>query len=313
MTEKENVLHALRHDGKAQWIPNFKDSVIFFTPKASRDKIREGRDWFGVSWKDFTPLNRPLFEEAADWKTELVFPDLDAIDWETEARAVLPTLDRENKALWMSCSQGLFDRLQCFLGAEYGMTAFYDDPDATHELLEALTDFRIRLMEKLIDHYDPDIVDYRDDYGTQISLFFSPEIFDEFFFPNLRRIADYVHSRGKIFVQHCCGKVDPLIGRFVALGADTWDSVQPCCDLAAIYAQYGDRLGFSSNMDLQKFAACSEEEAREVVRYYIDTLGGRRNLLLWDVYPLEVALDPAVLTDEIRRYGRAFCDAHPAP
>ena len=98
--------------------------------------------------------------------------------------------------------------------------------------------------------------------------------------------------------------MDRLVGRFVELGADTWDSVQPCCDLPAIYAEYGDKIGFSSNMDLQKFATCTEEEARQVVRYYIDTLGGRNNLLLWDVYPLKLGLNPDVLTDEIKRYGR---------
>lgn len=309
MTEKENVLHALRHDGQARWISNFTDSVIFFTAKKSRDKIEEGQDWFGVSWRDFAPLNQPLFEDVAEWSEKLVFPDLDAIDWEEEARMVRPTFDRENKALWLSLSQGLFDRLQSFLGFENGITAFYDDPDATHELLDALTDFRIRLMEKLIDCYDPDIVDYRDDFGTQTSLFFSPDIYDEFFKDRIKRIADYVHQRGKIFVQHSCGKVDLLIGRFIENGADTWDSVQPCCDLAAIYAQYGDKLGFSSNMDMQKFATCSDEEAREVVRYYIDTLGGRKNLLLWDLYPIDLPLDPRVLSDEVKRYGGITANA----
>jgi len=303
LTNKENVLHALRHDGKAEWVANFNDSVVFFPPKKDRDKVKEGLDWFGVQWKDNTPLNIPLFEDVSEWKEHVVFPDLDAIDWQEEADEVLPTLDRENKALWLGLSQGLFDRLQSLMGFEAGITSFYDDPEATHELLDALTDFRIRLMEKLIDCYDPDIVDYRDDFGTQTGLFFSPAIYDEFFKPRIKRIGEYIHSRGKIFVQHSCGKVDQLIDRFVEVGADTWDSVQPCCDLPAIFEQFGDRIGFASNMDLQKFDTCTEEEAREIVRFYIDTLGGHRNLLLWDQYPMEIKLDAAVLTDEIKRYG----------
>ena len=40
MTEKENVLHALRHDGKAEWIANITDSVRFFTVPQSRDKVK---------------------------------------------------------------------------------------------------------------------------------------------------------------------------------------------------------------------------------------------------------------------------------
>ena len=311
MTEKENVLNALRHNGKAEWIPNIRDSVVFLLPQLARDKIKEGTDWFGVKWKDYTPLNNPLFENVADWKKHIVFPDLDAINWEAEARQLRPTLDRENKAVWLFLSQGLFDRLQSFMGFENGAVSFYDDPEATLELIEALTGFRIKLMEKLIDCYDPDIVDYRDDFGTQISLFISPEIYDTFFKPYIKRIGDYIHSRGKVFVQHCCGKVDELVGRFVEIGADTWDSVQPCCDLPAIYREFGDKIGFSSNMDLQKFQFCTEEEAREVVRYYIDTMGGRRNLVLFDMFPLDLPLNPDILTDEIRRYGRQYCAAHP--
>ena len=77
MTEKENVLHALRHDGKAEWIANITDSVRFFTVPQSRDKVKEGLDWFGVRWRDFSPLNEPLFEDISEWKERVVFPDLE--------------------------------------------------------------------------------------------------------------------------------------------------------------------------------------------------------------------------------------------
>ena len=115
MTEKENVLHALRHDGKAEWIANITDSVRFFTVPQSRDKVKEGLDWFGVRWRDFSPLNEPLFEDISEWKERVVFPDLDAIDWKTEAERLLPGLERESKALWLSLSQGLFERLHSCL------------------------------------------------------------------------------------------------------------------------------------------------------------------------------------------------------
>ena len=67
---------------------------------------------------------------------------------------------------------------------------------------------------------------------------------------------------------------------------------------------------------LERFKTEVEEKSAGRIKiniFYGSTLGGRRNLLLWDVYPLEVALDPAVLTDEIQRYGRVFCKSHPAP
>ena len=71
-----------------------------------------------------------------------------------------------------------------------------------------------------------------------------------------------------------------------------------------LLAYRAEQLIKYANMDMQKFDFCTEEEARAVVRYYIDTLGGRNNLLLWDLYPMKLKLDPAILRDEIRTYGR---------
>ena len=303
MTERENVLHALRHDGQAEWVATINNAVCILPLSLNRDKVQDGLDWFGVTWRESTPVSPPLFDDVTEWRKFVKFPDLDAMDWEGEAKRLEPMIDRENKAVWSMMSQGLFERMHSLMGFENALCSFYDEPEAAAELIAALADFRYRLTEKILDYFDPDIINFRDDYGSQQNLMFSPDIFRDFFKPHIRRLAKQAHDRGKIFVLHSCGKVDSLIGDFVELGTDSWDSVQPCCDLKGIYEQYGDKLGFSSTLDLQMFSTCTEEEARQCVRDTIDLLGGNHSLVLWDEFPLELPLDSAVITDEAIRYG----------
>ena len=304
MTERENVLHVLRHDGQAKWVPVVSRAVCIPQVRLNRDKVTEGQDWFGVTWRESTPVSPPLFDDVTQWREYVKFPDQDSLDWRGEADRLRPSIDRENKAVWMMMSQGLFERMHSLMGFENALVSFYEAPEETAALIAALAEFRYRLTEKLLEWFDPDIINYRDDYGSQQNLLFSPEIFRTFFRPHLERLARQAHERGKLFVLHSCGKVDALIGDFVALGADAWDSVQPCCDLKGICENYGHTLAFSSSLDLQAFTTCTPQQARQIVRDTIDLLGRHRSLMIWDVFPLELPLDSGVITDEVIKYGK---------
>ncbi len=158
------------------------------------------------------------------------------------------------------------------------------------------------------------MISLHDDYGTQTSLFMAPDMWRSFFKPSLKRIVDAIHAHGIIAVLHCCGKVDPLIGDFVELGIDVWESVQPCCDLKSIYAQYGKQISFMPAMDLQRLGYCTPDEARQIVRDTIDTLGKYGNVMPRDRGARTMSKEntDAVL-DEIAKYGRDYYKIHPIP
>lgn len=311
MTERENVLHALSHDRKTQWVPVVSKSIQFLKASCHQDKIQSGLDWFGVEWRDEIPV-KPLFDDICSWREYVHFPNLDAMDWEKE-RLQLAWRDSA-KASWVMCSQGFFERLHTFVGFENALVAMYEEPDAVHELVEAMTDFRLHLIDKIVETLDPDIIDYRDDYGTQLNTFFSRDMFREFFAPAIQRVARHVKSKGKVFVLHSCGKVDSLVGDFIDLGADAWDSVQSCCDLDSIYEKYGKSLSFScSSMEMQKFSACTEDEIRQIVRHTIDRLGRFGNVLIWDEFPIDIKMKTSIITSEVAAYGKDYYSRYPIP
>ena len=311
MTEKENLLRAF-HLNNPEWIPNPNIGAAVIQPwNTIRDRpAGDSYDWYGVHWKDFVVVpGEYLMEDITEWEEKVKFPDLDAIDWEKGAEIDCKGIDREKQAVWVRLPVGLFERMHAFMNFEEALMSFLLEPEETERFLDALTDFRIRCIDKLITYYKPDIVCMHDDYGTQKDLFMAPDVWRKFLKKNITKISDYVKSRGVIFSLHSCGKVDRLIGDFVDCGIDSWDSVQPCCDLATIYEQYGTKLSFSPFVGLQSVAGrdnATEEDARKEVRWTIDTLGKHGGLIPQTNAPLCSKEMMDIMEDELIKYGKDY-------
>jgi len=315
MTNKENLMRALLRQ-RPEWIPCWKDSCAFIPCSAIEDRAKGGTgdDWFGVPWIDMTPApNGALFDDVSKWRDYVHFPDLDTVDWEAAAKNDLAGLDRNEKVLWIPLFSGLFERLHAFIGFEKTLVSFFEEPEEIQALIDAYCDFKIKEIDKVITYYRPEVVCMHDDYGMKNNMFMRPEMWREFFKEPLRRINDYCKSRDTVFVLHCCGKVDPIIGDFVELGITAWDSVNFCNDLPAIYAKYGKDISFTTNLDMLFLAQASEEEVREHVRYAIDTLGKYGNMSPRDDAPTIPQSTLDIIADETRRYGRDYYQKNPIP
>ena len=291
-------------------------SVKPVTPSCLRDRVDNGRDIFGVQWIDTAPdANFKLLTDVTKWRDVIKFSDLDAMDWAGSAELDCVGIDRAEKLLWISLRLGPFERMHSFMGFETALTAMYEEPEDLSALIEAYTDYRVKCIKKVAEFYKPDLICIHDDYGTQLSLFMSRDMWLEFYAPALKRLIDEIHAHDILAVLHCCGRVDPLIGDFVEMGIDIWESVQPCCDLSAIYEKYGSKIAFAPAMDQQKLGQCSPEEARAIVRETIDTLGKFGNVMPRDVGVSRTMSDEnaAAVRDEIERYGSDYYQLHPIP
>jgi uroporphyrinogen decarboxylase len=66
-----------------------------------------------------------------------------------------------------------------------------------------------------------------DDFGTQRGLLISPASFDAIFAPRKQEFFAMVHSYGARVTHHCCGSSRALIPRFITLGMDALQTIQP--------------------------------------------------------------------------------------
>ncbi len=72
-----------------------------------------------------------------------------------------------------------------------------------------------------------DILCLGEDTGNQLGPMFPLEIFDAFFRPRLQRFIDLAHAHGCKAMMHSCGDTSRLQSRFIDMGLDILDAMQP--------------------------------------------------------------------------------------
>lgn len=72
---------------------------------------------------------------------------------------------------------GPFERLHSIIGIEDAFIAFLEEPDAVHDYMEFITEFKIKQLEKMIDHYKIDIILFSMMTGAQGRMDFSQFLF----------------------------------------------------------------------------------------------------------------------------------------
>jgi len=72
-----------------------------------------------------------------------------------------------------------------------------------------------------------DILCLGEDTGNQNGPMFDPAVFDAFFRPRLQRFIDLGHDFGCKVMMHSCGDTRKLQSRFIEMGLDVLDAMQP--------------------------------------------------------------------------------------
>ena len=110
-----------------------------------------------------------------------------------------------------------------------------------------------------------------DDFGTQRGLLISPESFDSIFAEKKKEFFDMVHSYGARVSHHCCGSTRKLIPRFIEIGMDALQTIQPRAEGMNPYSlkgQFGEHITLHGAIDTQGWLqqATSDEIRNEVFK-----------------------------------------------
>lgn len=237
-----------------------------------------GKDMFGIEW-EFDPAiggsmvrpGKPLLLDANDWEDVLAWPDVDSWDWAGSAEKNRGFLTEEKFNI-MPFFTGWYERLISFMDFESAVIAMIDDDqtDAVKALFDKLTDMYINIFEHVIEAYP--LVDgfwIHDDWGGSQNTFFSPNTCAEMIVPYMKRVTDFLHSKGKHCDFHCCGNNYSQVPNMIAAGWDSWMPQAGVNDMAAIYDAFGDRLIIGVHYPWPGPDA-SEEEQLRAVRDFVD-------------------------------------------
>jgi hypothetical protein len=323
MDRRENMLAILNHEPHDHVGNCFTDvcgaggNLEFF----ENGPPGGGRDGFGLEWTSTASAmgggipapNSALLHDIQDWKRVVKFPNLDDYDWEGQAAAQLANFNPKAQIIEYGMWNGQFLRMAHLMGFEDCLIAMVEEPEASYEFLEAVTDYKIRLAEYAVKYFKPDAICVFDDVATERGPFMSPETYRRLIKPLHKKFNDAVRAMGVIPNLHVCGKCDILVHDFAEEGAEAWEVCQPENDLEGLQKTLAGKMAFMGGYDMigplaQKEP--SEEELRASVRETIDRYGPGGNyafmgLLMFTDLGL-VMKSAGILNEESLKYGTGY-------
>lgn len=257
MTVKEQVLRYLHHEPGVEMpggavldmMGGSEILTVLDVPVRERPMKGDGYDVFGVHWSGtegashYTIGQKPVYDDIEDWREQVRFPDIEKFEWD-QLRADAAQVDRSEKLVSVVLYTGPFERATELTSFEDCLVNLMIAPESFAELIGAIADYKIAVIEKVWENARPDIFLIHDDWGTMKSTFMNPELWREVIKPHTQRIYDAIHAHGAVVAQHSCGAIGPLVGDMVEMGADCWDGQPECNDYPALKQRYGDRLIF---------------------------------------------------------------------
>jgi uroporphyrinogen-III decarboxylase len=189
------------------------------------------------------------------------------------------------------------------------------EPELMGEVMDAITDVRIALLQKTYEATKFEAIFFHDDWGSKHSLFFRPETWRELIKPREKRIVDAIKSMDKniLYIHHSDTFLEPLIPEMIEIGIDVWQGCIPQNDIVKLQKNFKGQIGFMGGIDIAKIDRKSfdEEEIRQEVRRAIDTYAPYGGFV--PGIPSAAALYDGVqkiYLDEVTKYAAEYSAKH---
>lgn len=211
------------------------------------------RDLFGVVWdrsveKDIGQIHGAVLPEPT--LEGYSFPDPKDPRWFCRMEKTATTNADRYRVFHIGFS--LYERAWTLRGMENLLMDFVEEPDFVHELMTAIADFNIAVVQEAVKN-DVDAVYFGDDWGQQHGLIMGGSHWHTFIYPQLKRMYGAVREAGKKVVIHSCGDVDELFEDLIEIGLNSFNPFQPeVMDVFALHRQYHGRLAFHGGLSTQK-------------------------------------------------------------
>ena len=144
----------------------------------------------------------------------------------------------------------MFERLHTLIKIEDVLLAFYMEPEVVHELIDYCVEWECAYVKQMAENLHPDIVFHHDDWGSKLSTFVSPDMFEEFFLKPYKKLYGCYKDNGFLYiVHHCDSYARTLVPYMIEMGIDVWQGGVSTNDLSEIIAEYGPQLSIMSGVE----------------------------------------------------------------
>jgi hypothetical protein len=192
-----------------------------------------------------------VLKNITEWRKYVHAPGIDTSE-EVWAAAVdhAGRVDRNDRYVAGIYLSGVFEMTHHLMGMEAAMMAFYEEPEAMHELSDYITEYELSYAKVLIEKIDPDCIFHHDDWGSQKSSLISPKMFEEFFVPAYKKIYGFYKANGvELVVHHNDSNSANLIPYMIEMGIDIWQGVMTTNNTPELIKKYGGQITFMGDID----------------------------------------------------------------
>ena len=165
-----------------------------------------------------------------------------------------------------------------FFGMENYFIKMYECPEVVEAVTEHVVDYYVAANEKFFSQLGDraDVMFFGNDFGTQLDLFLSPELFRKFVMPSFKRLIAVGKKYNKKIMLHSCGSIYRIIPDLIDAGVDVLHPIQ--AKAAGMSAQdlkqFKNDLAFVGGIDAQTFFVnATPQQIRDEVHRVRDILG----------------------------------------
>lgn len=270
LTIKDNFMETIKGGHPDRFVKQYEymdlilDPILDHCGGFCNPGERKVNDWgVTVYWQEGTPGPFPvcegdtkLIKDITLWKEVLKTPDprqYSAEEWKA-AEDLANATDRKEKFVSPFVVTGIFEKLHYFMGIEDTMINFYEEPEAMHDLIDHLTDWEIECAKVEIEHLHPNALFHHDDWGSQVSTFISPAMFEEFILPAYEKIYGFWKKNGiEVIIHHNDSYAATLVPYMIQMGVDVWQGAVYENNIPEILKNYGGKISIQGGLDNGKY------------------------------------------------------------
>jgi len=173
------------------------------------------------------------------------------------------------------------------------MLKLHDDLPFVERLLDLQLRDQMRKLEMVMD-LPISFFSIADDTCDNKGFMCHPDLMDRVWAPRIKKLVDLVQQKHVPVHWHCCGKLDGVLPYLVRWGIDCVQPVQPACnDIYALKQQYGDRISFRGNINIEGVLAFGTPgEVKADVREHIERLAGDGGYIVASSHSVTDAIPP---------------------
>ncbi|TVR71123.1 MAG: hypothetical protein EA427_04625 [Spirochaetaceae bacterium] len=244
-------------------------------------KEGRNRDGFGTLWECSadgeygTPVEMPLSDP--DWKGYDAYrwPDFEVRP--TEYRLYSGHMEGDDpryyaRGGWIT----FFEEMQQLRGFETLLMDLALETPEFERFKEDTLAFNLRHLDKWL-QWDYDGLHFADDWGSQISMMISPDLWRKHFKPAYRTMFDKVISAGVDVHFHSDGYIIDIIPDLLDIGVKVINCQTNCMDTERIGKLFRDKVCFRTDLDRQNVMIFgTPRDVKEHIRSVFRALGSFR-------------------------------------